>query len=100
MSKVRSCILLWGCLHSEVSRSSSTRALAALPFPVHTCAASLLFGLMAGLDRPPRMQVVKVISGALKALGNHNAGTSKVLIELYVAMLASGEVTVVLSSGV
>ena len=44
-------------------------------------------------------QVVGVISGTLKALGNFNAGITKSLIELYVAALASGEVSTVLSSG-
>ena len=68
--------------------------------PMHMRAANFTFCLMAVLTSLPWVQVVKVISGALKALGNHNAGISKVLIELYVAMLASGEVTIVLSSGV
>ena len=67
---------------------------------MHIRVAIFPFHLMAGLSPLPWVQVVKVISGALKALGNHNAGISKVLIELYVAMLASGEVTIVLSSGV
>ena len=67
---------------------------------MHVCAANFPVCLMAWLTSLPRVHVVKVISGALKALGNHNAGISKVLIELYVAMLASGEVATVLSSGV
>ena len=62
-------------------------------------AANSPFSWMARLNSLLWVQVVKMISGALKALGNHNAGISKVLIELYVAMLASGEVTTVLSSG-
>ena len=45
------------------------------------------------------MQVVGVISGALKALGNTHAPITKSLIELYVAVLASGGVPTVLASG-
>ena len=41
-----------------------------------------------------------MISGALKALGNFNAGITKSLIELYIAVLASGGVPTVLASGV
>ena len=40
-----------------------------------------------------------MISGALKALGNFNAGITKSLIELYIAVLASGGVSTVLASG-
>ena len=86
-------------MRSEASRSSSTGTPAALSVPVRINACHLPFLLDGGAHSLPGVQVVKVISGALKALGNHNAGISKVLIELYVAMLASGEVTTVLSSG-
>ena len=72
---------------------------AALSVSVHVRAAISPIQLVAALNSLPWVQVVKVISSALKALGNHHAGISKVLIELYVAMLASGEVTIVLSSG-
>jgi hypothetical protein len=46
------------------------------------------------------VQVIGVISGALRALGNTNAGVTKLLLELYVAVLASGEVPAVLVAGV
>ena len=46
-----------------------------------------------------RMQVVGVISGALKALGNTHAPITKSLIGLYVAVLACGGVPAVLASG-
>lgn len=47
----------------------------------------------------PHLQVVGVILGALKALGNSNLGILKSFIELYVAVLAYGEVATVLTSG-
>ena len=46
------------------------------------------------------MQVVGVISGALKALGNFNAAITKSLIELYIVVLATGSVPTVLAAGV